>query len=94
MIKGTRRQIIMLQTSKHRYFDAAYFILREGAQSDRGRTTDILTEANRLLEEGGTEGGKRQKRERIRAFLWGTLCGSLFAALALGIPLLLGGGIF
>ena len=93
MIKGTRRQIIMLNTGHHRYFDAAYFILREGAENDRART-DILSEANRILEEGIRECGKPPKRERVRAFLWGTLCGSLFAALVLAIPFLLGGGIF
>ena len=93
MIKGTRRQIIMLHTGNHRYFDAAYFILREGAERERTQS-DILREANRLLSEGTREDARDTRRERRRAFLWGTLCGSLFAALALGIPLLLSGWIF
>jgi len=85
MIRGTRRQMIVVRTSGSRYFARAYLVLRRCADA-RIAESDILKEADALLSECARENAER--RGRRRAFLWGALCGSLGAALALGTPLL------
>ena len=96
MIRGTRRQMIVLKTEDSRYFDAAYLLLRTQRESGASER-DILLEATRLI--GASEEAPHHARPRTRrAFLWGLLCGSLGALLLVGIPLLLAlsahGGIF
>ena len=86
MVRGTRRQMIVVRTAESRYFARAYFVLRRCADT-YGDETDILREADALLSECNATDAR--KRERRRAFLWGALCGSLVAALALGVPLIL-----
>ena len=51
MIKGARKQMIVVRTSNSRYFDEAYFVLKEEAQKETRKSSDILGEANRLLAE-------------------------------------------
>lgn len=87
MIRGTRRQMIVMHVGGSRYFDTAYLLLRERADS-AGATDDILREADRLLAECDGK-GREEVRARRRSFLWGCLCGSLVAAVALAVPLLI-----
>ena len=49
MIKGARKEMIVVRTANSRYFDEAYFVLRDDAQKERRKSTDILGEANRIL---------------------------------------------
>ena len=49
MIKGARKQMIVVRTGNSRYFDEAYFVLREDMQKDTRKSKDILGEANRIL---------------------------------------------
>ena len=87
MIKGCQRQLIVLRTGGSRFFDEAYFVLRERAEADGARYTDILKEANRILEESEPERVDAGRRRRPRVcFLVGALCG---AALTLMLCLLL-----
>ena len=51
MIKGARKEMIVVRTGGSRYFDEAYFVLREDAQKNRSKNTNILDEANRILAE-------------------------------------------
>ena len=51
MIRGARKEMIVVRTGNSRYFDEAYFVLREDAQKERRKSTDILSEANRILSE-------------------------------------------
>ncbi len=50
MIKGAKKQMIVLRTGNSRYFDEAYFVLRREWEVDR-EGGDILSEANRILSE-------------------------------------------
>lgn len=86
MVRGTKRQMIVIRTKESRYFARAYLVLRRGADACTPEN-DILHEAHALLSEG--EEKKERRREKRRAFLWGALCGSLISALALGVPLLI-----
>ncbi len=81
MIRGTRKQMIVLRTGRSRYFDTAYFVLRERA-SEGAEHADILYEANRILAENAdARKGSADKRTRRRAFIGGLFCGSLGAFL-------------
>ena len=80
MIKGARKEMIVVRTGNSRYFDEAYFVLKEDAQKERGKRTDILTEANRILAEITPEiSTMPQKKHRgIFFFIAGSLCGLFF----------------
>lgn len=49
MIKGARKEMIVVRTGNNRYFDEAYFVLREDIQQKGQNNKDILNEANRIL---------------------------------------------
>ena len=50
MIKGARKQMIVVRTGNSRYFDEAYFVLREDAQKEKHKSRNILDEAKKLIE--------------------------------------------
>ena len=81
MIKGSRRELIVLRTGESRYFDEAYFVLRREIEVGARCRTDILREANRILEENVPKPSGRQ-RGRLGSALWfvvGVISGAAFA---------------
>ncbi len=79
MIKGAQKQMIVLRTGNSPYFDEAYFVLRREVHSERANRGDILTEANKILEEN-TKGTKQHSRRRAVGwllFVAGLVCGGL-----------------
>ena len=88
MIKGARKQMIVIRTGDSRYFDEAYFVLRGDAGHKTAHDTDILHEANRILSENRPNGthGLQGRWLKWLFFGIGCLCG---AALAVLIGLLL-----
>jgi hypothetical protein len=88
MIKGARKQMIVVRTGNSRYFDEAYFVLRENMQKDARKSKDILGEANRILTELAPDTQREQKKARSSwlCFGIGGICG---AVLALILTLLL-----
>ena len=79
MLKGSRRQLIVVRTGRSRYFDEAYFILRREMDASKTGREDILQEANRILQESTPDGMKRGRRSLFwMPFLLGVLigCGS------------------
>ena len=88
MIKGARKEMIVVRTANSRYFDEAYFVLREDTQKQRQSSTDILSEANRILAEMAPESSRiNKKRNRPWvSFAIGGFCG---AVLSLIVTLLL-----
>ncbi len=68
MIKGAQKQMIVLRMGGSRYFDEAYFVLRQGVTPDRAQEPDLLTEAKRILLE--RENRKTGKRARVGAWVW------------------------
>ena len=83
MIKGARKQMIVVRTSRSRYFDEAYFVLREDAQKDKRKSKDILGEANRILAEMAPERSSHaQKPNRQWLFFGiGGICGAVLSVL-------------
>lgn len=49
--KGCERKMIMIKNPGNGYFDEAYFILKEKSTLKQGNGTDMLSEANRIVNE-------------------------------------------
>ena len=75
MLKGSRRQMLVLRTCGSRYFDEAYLVLRNGMTPTRAGKQDILAEANRILDEASVPYKRRRRRPSASLFFLGSLCG-------------------
>ena len=64
MIKGARKEMIVVRTGGSRYFDEAYFVLREEAPRTKHKSADILSEANRILAELAPDFPSASKKKR------------------------------
>ena len=83
MIRGARKEMIVVRTGNSRYFDEAYFVLRDDAQKERRKSTDILSEANRILSEIAPDfspASKKQSKQWI-FFGIGGLCGAVLSVI-------------
>lgn len=82
MLKGSRRQLIVVRTGGSRYFDEAYFILRREMDASKTGREDILREANRILQESIPECKRKRRRLALPvSFLLGLLIGGGCVAL-------------
>ena len=81
MIKGARKQMIVVRTGNSRYFDEAYFVLKEDAQKENRKSTDILSEANRILSEITPESSssKQMQNRQWLFFVVGGVCGAVLS---------------
>ena len=89
MIKGSQKQLIVVRTLGSPYFDEAYFVLRREIESQKHKKSDILKEANRILEESTLSDPHPKKKKSKRCLGWflaGILCG-VFCAILLGLLL-------
>ena len=82
MIKGCQRKIILLNGSESSLFESAYFVLKKNAESGKASHTDMVREANRIIERSLPENILRiNRRKKARSILCGAavfLCGALF----------------
>lgn len=85
MIRGAKRQVIVVKTEGSRLFEEAYFILRRERASERIDRKTLAGEAEKILCESAP--GVRPRR-RARGWIF-FLCGILFCALAVFSGLLL-----
>ena len=85
MLKGAQKRMIIVRTGDSRYFDEAYFVLRREVGAKPSSRSDMLREANRILEESGVEPRARRIpfRARTCAFLLGAIFGGGVAVLLL-----------
>ena len=83
MIKGARKQMIVVRTGSSRYFDEAYFVLREERERTKTEKRDMLSEANRLLLQFSSEAPteRTRKQKTWLAFALGGACGGALTAL-------------
>ena len=91
VLKGAQKKMIVVKTGSSELFEEAYFVLK--ASEVRGES-DMLTEANRIIEECGAYTQKNKKRAGKRPSLrlfdllifavgsaLGALCACLFILL-------------
>lgn len=82
MLKGAQKRMIVVRTTDSKLFEEAYFVMRHDVS--HGRQTDLLEEANRILENNVRAERWERRSKRLRASVWG--------ALGMGLGMLLGGG--
>ena len=88
MLRGAEKRMIVVRTRDSRLFEEAYFVVRPEADKPRFEESDMLLEANRLLENSMT--GARAERG-ARELLSGR-GGVLGGLLRFTLGLLTGGG--
>ncbi len=82
MIKGAQKQMIVVRTSSSRYFEEAYFVLKNDVKTQKRNRTDLLTEANRILKESeNVRTGKKKHRHPVLWFAIGLLLGACITGL-------------
>ena len=81
MIKGSQKQMIVVRTGDSRYFDEAYFVLRREIKAGSGSRGDILSEANRILQESVPDRAPRRRLRAAICFCGGVLSGGGVCAL-------------
>ena len=96
MIKGVQRKMIMVKTDNSNVFESAYFILRADSDKSKSDALDMLSEANRIVNEGNDQRkGKKEKKKRFGRFaafcifLLGVIFGVGSAFLAYAVHMLL-----
>ena len=94
MVKGTCRQIVMVQTFESDIFEVAYFVLKsgEGVRSDE---KSMIDEANRIVSDACCTGvdkkekvkkkDKRYRGKRIFFFMLGILLGGGIVGAFMGL---------
>ena len=77
MLRGYRREMIVMHTKESPLFESAYFVLRR--ERENSPAPDMVSEANRIIGEGGTCLGRRRRRRGVLLLLLGALLGALLA---------------
>ena len=51
MLRGCQKKIVFLKNTGSKLFDEAYFVISDKADSEKICRTDMITEANRIIDE-------------------------------------------
>lgn len=70
MLKGCQRKIIVMKNTGSPMFDEAYFVLSENALRAHASERDMISEANRIIREGGDCTPHKPQLLRIAALLF------------------------
>lgn len=88
MLRGTKKNMIVVRTRESRVFEEAYFVMRRDSHLTAMDEADMLWEANRILESALPTVGKDslsppvgEHPGRLRSLFW------------FGVGLLSGGGV-
>lgn len=81
MLKGYQRKLIMIRTNDSDMFESAFFILRS-AVCEKGNRAEMVSEANRILQE--SNGIKKKKSFKARHLFLMLGIGFLLGSAALG----------
>ena len=83
MVKGTHKQMVVVRTKDSRYYEQAYFVLRDGHAPVGEREDTMMAEANRILDESMLmpQPRRRRKISRLLAFALGAFMGVVLCLL-------------
>ena len=85
MVKGYKRQVVVLRGTERDSFTEAYFLLKETEQEKSH--SDLVTEAKRILADCNCDGERRTGGGRVRNAVGWFFCG-MGSTLAVGGMLL------
>ena len=87
MLRGAQKHMIVVRTKDSKMFEEAYFVMRRELPEEGENRSDMLREANRILE-GTLRGGQRERHSPLRNILWGSaglICGLLLGGGGVGL---------
>ena len=84
--KGCQKKMIKIKNPESRFFEEAYFILKEECDGDETDIKDMVEEANRII--GNSIRKKQKKRPKIRGVIIAASCAA-FCSFILSIVLLI-----
>jgi hypothetical protein len=90
MVRGYQKRIIYLKNTRSRYFDEAYFVVKEDRATESAPHDELVEEANRIIEENCPAGEDRCDTSGVRFRLRGALRSFFLILLITVIPFLLG----
>lgn len=73
MLRGTQKKVIRIRGGGSALFEEAIFIMKDGLPATHRRDEDMVSEANRLINENDMCVQRRRKRETpgsLRAGFW------------------------
>lgn len=88
MIRGAQKNMIVVRTRDSRLFEEAYFVMRHSTEASSADETDMLWEANRILE-AAASGAHHQPIKHEKS----SLAAKLQRLLWFGVGLLSGGSL-
>ena len=77
MLRGCKRNMIVLRGTGSDLFEEAYFVVRE--EAERRSETDMLAEAERIINKNRSSRSNEMKKARLFSlfsFLFGLFCGA------------------
>lgn len=82
MVRGRQKQMVVIRTHASRFYEEAYFVLRDGLGFGNGQAeSTMMAEANRILDESMLmPQPRRPVRFAWRTFLVGTFAGAVLCA--------------
>ena len=85
MVKGTQKHMVVLRTNNSRYYEEAYFVLRDGYRRSDESESSMMAEANRILDESMLMPQPKRKKRLSRwwAFGIGALLGVLLGVVCM-----------
>jgi hypothetical protein len=84
MVKGTHKQMVVVRTKDSRYYEQAYFVLRDGGVATPDSESTMVAEANRILDESQLMPQPRRRHllSRRASFALGVAVGGVLCGLA------------
>lgn len=82
MIRGCQRKMVKLCGCADTIFEEAYFVIKPGCDLGKMNERDIIIEANRIIDENTTCGGRKHVR-RVSISVFTFVCLILFGSLGL-----------
>ncbi len=88
MIKGCQKKIIHLKNTNSPYFEEAYFIMKDTADSG-SKTVDIVREAERIARNVSDSKNAKKEERSLLKYMVPLLLGAISASLLFGVVLII-----
>ena len=87
VVRGTHKQMVVVKMSDSRYYEQAYFVLRDGHMLRGDAEQTMMAEANRILDESMLMPQPRKRARRLSR--WGAFALGVAAGAAVMLVLVL-----
>ena len=72
MVKGCERRLVIYKSKNSKYFSEVHFIMKEEVDGKKADRRDIISEANKIVDESTAQhkNSRNKKRERLSKLLF------------------------